>query len=74
MHITYNGSEYYIKLNIGKLEQNVIKYNNSSRQGQIFTLNLAELVRFKRANNMGIKLYNKLQGHLSRMQNFIQGN
>jgi hypothetical protein len=62
---------YYIKMNIGGLEQNSVRhnYNTCHRLDLPPQFCRTDSLKKKSVNNMGVKLYNKLPNHLKNLEN-----
>jgi len=61
---------YYIKMNIGGLEQNSVRHNYNTRHRSDLPLQLCRTDILKKiVNNIGVKLHNKQPNHSKNLKN-----
>jgi hypothetical protein len=61
---------YYIKMNIGRLEQNSVRHNYNPCYRSDIPPQFYRTDSLKRSiNNMGVKLYNKLPNYFKNLEN-----
>ena len=61
---------YYIKMNVGGLDQNSVRHNYNTCHRSDLPLQFCRNDSLKTSiNNMGVKLYNKLPNHVKNLEN-----